>query len=81
MPSLPTCRLPPSPWLALPVTAVTRLPSSQLPRCGDRIPMRLTELQAHGWPLLAEPHSGHPQGHAWDQGRWEQGWQPPPAKC
>lgn len=35
VPSPPTRRLLPSPWLALPVTAVTLLPSSQLPLCGD----------------------------------------------
>lgn len=45
---LPARRLPP--WLALPVTAVTPLPSRQLPRRARGITMRIRELQRSGPP-------------------------------
>lgn len=45
---LPARRLPP--WLALPVTAVTPLPSRQLPRRARGITMRIRELQRTGPP-------------------------------
>lgn len=83
VPPLPTRRLPLSPWLALPVTAVTLLPSSQLPPRGDGIPMSLAELQARGWPLLAEQHDGQPWGQGTRCARGgscpQQGAETPPA--
>lgn len=83
VPPLPTRRLPLSPWLALPVTTVTLLPSSQLPPHGDGIPMRLAELRAHGWPLLTEQHHGQPWGQGTRCARGascpQQGAETPPA--
>lgn len=85
VPSLPTRRLPPSPWLTLPVTAVTPFPSSQLPPRGDGIPMRLTELQARRRPLLTEQHGGDPrvcreQGGQLSPTPCRQGAETPPAR-
>lgn len=44
----PGCALAAAPRLALPVTAVTPLPSRQLPPHGERIPMRPMEPQPRG---------------------------------